>query len=589
MVRNAKIFLGILTITLGLLAQGPVQPLNRPGQPGQPTQPPPTGTLIGTVVEKGSKVPLERVVVEIVGSTGTQQQTASNSDGKFSLPLPPGTYRLTYRRQGDSGNIGIPMVKVVSVPLGEAKVDMEIPPTGELSGRVLDSRGEPVPGARVTALLRTYEIWSTKALYQNTPMSAQANDQGEYRITDVPDGIAFYLYAEQVSPQGPEPVATAAADPALRRPINASSFYPSSIDPSGGQAVTLSEGERKENLNIRMVRSQSYCVEDTVMPGPAQPNMRYNIQVDVTTVGGGIFNDIGSYRQGRVILLSPEGKARVCGLWPGTYRFSVQPQNRGAGRGGDGPQAANATPPPIFFGSGEFTVIDKDLTKLTVKGSNMFDTQGEIVVDGPPPTPPLTSRVRVVMVALTPTANPTNTDSAIPGKFVLKNRNIDRYFLRIQGLPNGWYIKNVMYGNEDLNLRVNRFILDKPDVPLKVVLGQNGAKLRVKVTDDKGQPVMGKRVIVVRTGLNEPPKLVGQMLTSYSDEAGECSTWTLVIEPPRPVLAPGDYYVLATDMPYNQTADVMEQIHRALQASATKVTLQPGGSTEISIKPVVLR
>jgi hypothetical protein len=79
------------------------------------------------------------------------------------------------------------------------------------------------------------------------------------------------------------------------------------------------------------------------------------------------------------------------------------------------------------------------------------------------------------------------------------------------------------------------------------------------------------------------------MLTSYSDSNGECATWTLVIEPPRPFLAPGDYYILATDMPYNQTADVLDQIFRALQQSGTRVNLTPGGATEVSIKPVVLR
>jgi hypothetical protein len=311
--------------------------------------------------------------------------------------------------------------------------------------------------------------------------------------------------------------------------------------------------------------------------------MRYSIQVDVLSVGGGIFNDIGSYRSGRRVSLDPQGRARVCGLWPGAYRFTIQPQNRVAPRGGTDP------PPDVFFGSGEFTVTDRDLTRLDVKGANVFDALGEVVIDGVAPPTPVQNRLRVNMVALTPTGTATTAESAIPGTFVLRNRNIDRYFLRFQGYPTGWYVKNVMYDNDDLNLRVNRFILDKPGSTIRVVLGQNGAQLKVRVVNDKGEPVMGKRVIVVRSGLDEPQRLVGQMLTSYSDSAGECAAWTLVIEPPRLFLAPGDYRGLATDMPYNQTAVVLDRIFAALQQSGTKVSLTAGGNTEISIQPVELR
>jgi hypothetical protein len=438
-----------------------------------------------------------------------------------------------------------------------------------------------VPNTRVTLLLRTYEVWSSKAIYQHTPLAAVANDIGEFRITEVPDGIAFYLYTESVT-QGVTPFAPA-TDPAVRRPVNASTFYPSSIEPLGAQAITLAEGESREGVDIRMVRSQSYCVEDVVTPAPPSSNMRYSILVDDLFARPGVFNDLGSQRSGRRTFLDPEGRAVVCGLWPGTYRFTIQPQNRNAQRDEGG------APPDIFFGSGEFTITDKDLTKLAVRGSNMFDAPGEVVIDGVAPLTPVQNRLQISMIALAVPATGTAADSAIPGTFVLRNRNIGRYFLRFQGLPSGWYVKNVMYDNEDLNLRVNRFILDKPTSTIRVVLGQNGAKLKVRVVNDKGEPVMGKRVIVVRSGLDEPPQLVGQMLTSYSDSAGECSIWTLVIEPARPFLAPGDYRVLATDMPYNQTADVLDQIFMALQQSGTTVRLTEGGNTEVSIKPVELR
>jgi hypothetical protein len=101
--------------------------------------------------------------------------------------------------------------------------------------------------------------------------------------------------------------------------------------------------------------------------------------------------------------------------------------------------------------------------------------------------------------------------------------------------------------------------------------------------------VAGSRVIIARSGLPTPQRLAGQLWLSYSDERGECSSFTLVNEPPRAVLAPGEYVVLATEMPYNQTADVLDQVWRAIQNNGTRVVLKPNTTTEVSTKPVVLR
>jgi hypothetical protein len=46
---------------------------------------------------------------------------------------------------------------------------------------------------------------------------------------------------------------------------------------------------------------------------------------------------------------------------------------------------------------------------------------------------------------------------------------------------------------------------------------------------------------------------------------------------------------LAADLPYNKTADAYDQIWRVLQSDGTKVKLEASQTTDIAVKPVILR
>ncbi|MEP7352719.1 MAG: hypothetical protein ABI824_05760, partial [Acidobacteriota bacterium] len=326
----------------------------------------------------------------MVGPTGGQFQSSSDPDGKFQIKVPPGGYQITTRLVGQSGYIGVPTVSVVSVRVDEeTKTEIQLPKAAELSGRVLDARGEPVQGARVTLLLRSYEVWSTNLVYVDTPFRAQTNDLGEYSFEGIPTDVAFHAFAEIVTPGKAEELARNAADPALRRPILAGTFYPESLDPGGAQSFTLSEGERRERLDIRMAQTKSFCVEGALLP--AQTDVPHTIDVDLNAVVSGVFNGYGSFRSGRIIAMDKEGKARVCGLWPGVYRFSVQPQSRRQQMG-------------EYYGRGEFIITDKDLTNLTARIGANFDWDGEITLEGQAPAKPLDRPMTVGFSNITPSS-----------------------------------------------------------------------------------------------------------------------------------------------------------------------------------------
>lgn len=555
------------------VAAGPAVAAGPPA-PAKPIGP--QGTISGLVVQKGSKAPIEGAQLLLVGPNGSQSASRSDPEGKFQLKVPPGGHQITVRRVGQTGYIGVPVVKVVTVRENEeTKAEIELPKAAELSGRVLDTRGEPVQGARVTLLMRSYEVWSSNLVYINTPFGAQTNDLGEYSFEGIPTDIAFHIFSEIVTPGTAEALSTNAADPSLRRPILAGTFYPQALDPGGAQSITLGEGERREGVDIRMVQTKSYCAEDVLVPTPLA-EAPHTINIDLTSIVSGVFNGYGSFRTGRVVSLDKDGRARVCGLWPGSYRFTVQPQSRGRGMN-------------EYYGYGQFIVTDKDLNSLPAKVGPTFNWEGEVNLTGAIPAKPVEQLMMVGFTNITPTSLAIGVQTDIPGKFTLQNVHFDRELFTVRNLPDGWYLKSAMYGDQDLTLTSGRFMLDKPDIPVKVTVGSDGSRIKVKVTDGQGEPVAGRRVNLIPANLISAQQLMARLWSCYSDDKGECAVFSLPNETPRPVLPPGEYTVLAAEIPYNQSADVFDRLWSMIQTKGTKVKLPPGSTGEVSIKQEVLR
>jgi hypothetical protein len=241
-----------------------------------------------------------------------------------------------------------------------------------------------------------------------------------------------------------------------------------------------------------------------------------------------------------------------------------------------------------YYGGGEFMVSDQDLTSLPAKVGPNFDWDGEVVIDGAAPAQPIEKRMMVGFTNITPTSLGMGVQTTIPGKFTLPNLHFDRELLRFANLPDGWYVKSAMWGNVDLTDKGGRFMLDKTEPPLRVTLASDGGRIRVKVMDGD-KPVVGRRVNLVPGGLTAAQQLTARLWSCYSDDKGECSVFSLPNEPPKSVFAPGEYMVLAAEIPYNQGADVLDQIWQTLQTVGSKVMVPPGSTGEATIKPVVLR
>ncbi|PYS05540.1 MAG: hypothetical protein DMG17_33910 [Acidobacteria bacterium] len=170
-----------------------------------------TASVEGVVARLGTGEPLPRATVTLSNDRYPSQvlSTTTDASGRFSfLNVPPGEYRLQASRQGPyipaeygqrkPGERGTP----ITIQPGQkiTEIRLELAPTGSISGRILDSDGEPLGRVEVQALQSLYQDGHRDLYPVQTVMT---NDLGEYRLRLLLPG-RYYIRARVVNPQQAE-------------------------------------------------------------------------------------------------------------------------------------------------------------------------------------------------------------------------------------------------------------------------------------------------------------------------------------------------------------------------------------------------
>jgi len=174
--------------------------------------PPGTATIDGIVTILGTTDPIAGAAVEIrktdCGKTGGESMSAtSGPDGKFSFKhVRAGSWCIGAAKAGGafspvefqqrgykSRGLAIPIADNQQIQ----DIKLMMPRTGNISGRVFDSDGEPMGHARVQAMEAFYES-GQRRLY--TLNAVQSNDLGEFSIFWLPPG-EYYVSAVPEDPQ----------------------------------------------------------------------------------------------------------------------------------------------------------------------------------------------------------------------------------------------------------------------------------------------------------------------------------------------------------------------------------------------------
>ena len=539
---------------------------------------PPQGIISGTVIDAGSGEPLENVNIEVRQVPAGQNRFLNTAaDGTFKAPpLPKGRYRVRATRAGVVGPVGKPILQYVNLnDGGHPSLSFALDPLAEISGRVLDVNREPIPNVHVYLLLPRYQRGTTERVETVTHIEAYTDDLGKYLLEGVEPDRNFLIFAEKQRGNALPGIAKTPRDPALRRPVDHASFYPSSIAPDGAQPVKLRSGERRENVDIVLARSPSFCIEGQATPGEAYAPA--SLMLDIGTPESGDYNDRVNFYNFPRYDVTPDGRVRICDLAPTTYSFYVEPVRN--------QQIPEGLSP--FYGEGTFTIVDQDLPSLPVVELKPTDLLVEAVFDPPMEVPEGAMPPRMNAGFASDRGN-RGQSIPIPGEVLYPQMPLGPYTMVLTNIPGGAYLKETIYREKPIALQHLDHTTGVQDPPvLQIVLGRDGGTVTVHVQDRDG-PVPNQPVLLIPTWITHPGEIFSYATECLSEDDGTCNAFRFRLSSALPApVRPGEYYVVATELPYSASAEDIDRVWNSLQRF-DKILVPPNGMVDITVKPATL-
>lgn len=227
------------------------------------------GAIRGHVLQSKSGEPVTKALVIL--KRGQEPGTGASTDpsGAFRFDnLEPGAYTLSTERTGfvlaaESER------SVVNVKPGpeESEVTLKMIRTGAISGRVLDSEGEPVTGASV-------QVAPINRKKDGIPsFGATTDDRGEYRAYNIPPGmyhiaVSYEPPFQQRQVRMQRPAAQSNNPPQETYTLT---YYPAVLDAKQAQTITVEAGADLHGLDVRMLSAQGVTVRGVVSAAGGAP------------------------------------------------------------------------------------------------------------------------------------------------------------------------------------------------------------------------------------------------------------------------------------------------------------------------------
>jgi hypothetical protein len=397
---------------------------------------------------------------------------------------------------------------------------------------------------------------------------AETDDQGAYKVDRfVRPGVRYAILAKPAA-WDLSAVSDVPADPEMRRAVPIPTYYPRSPSIDGAERLVLRSGEVREDVDIRVLTSPSYCMEGVLRLGgrPAETYFR----IEEQDVSFGLRGDGGFYGRMAAGTTAPDGRMRVCALQPGEFKITASSPLKTSGE--------------FFYGTASVAITREDVRNISVPTSPMLPVSGEVVWDGVPPDKPVESQVRISLNSLYRAAWPPELErlrvtASVPGEFSFKGLLMDDYQHSVTGLPPGTYVKDITYGGISIRHDALRLGSSIGEARLRIVVAHDAAVLDVRVSDEDANPVVGAHVFLMPASAVTEASLAETIVTGDADQRGLYTSGAV---------APGKYYVLAgaevTDL---RAPENIGKLWRA-RPKAVEVELASHRTVHVTLRPTVL-
>jgi len=482
-------------------------PNNPPAAQANPTKPEDLCGIEGQVSNAATGAPVKKAELRLsrvnlnpnTASLQTSYSTTADVAGKFAMTdIEPGKYRLSVSRNGfvntsyGARGPNRPGTTLTLDPGQHLKeVNFKLTPHGVVSGRIVDEDGDPV--ARVSVQAQSYRRFDGRKQLVPTGM-ASTNDLGEYRIFGLAPG-RYYLSATYNQ---------MAWEPTLDRSAKAPpeegyvpTYYPGGIDLAAAAPVEVTAGADIRGMNITLSKTRTVSLRGHVNnPGGG----KQNVTIMLTPRDEAVWVSM----VGRQRITDPQGNFEMRGVRPGAYTLTAQSFDGGRSL------AAHLA---LDVGSNNMEGI-----ALTLSAG--MELPGVIKAEGPQGIDLTDIHISLQPHDLNamrfgPTPNDHVKDD---GSFTLTQVSQERYDVYVRGLPDGYYIKSVRAGDEEVR-DSGLDMTSGPAASLTVTIAPGAGQIDGSVQNDQQQPAAGALVVLIPDDVKRRERR-DSYHTSTSDQYG---------------------------------------------------------------------
>jgi hypothetical protein len=442
----------------------------------------------------------------------------TDREGKFVIPdLDAGSYRLTiagggYVRQEYGQRVFPGQGSLITLAAGQVLKDivMKLTLTGNVSGRLLDTSGQPAVGVPVQLLKSSYSPTGQKSF--QSAGSTRTNDRGEYRLYWVTPGRYFLSAGSSPGPSGsPFSIGGTPVSPNDPSENYVFTFYPGVTDIATATSLDVTSGN-ETGVDFLIAKQQSFLIRGRVVDAATnQPPASINVALSYSSIGGG-----GGTFSMNTPYVPATGAFEVRDVVPGSYTLQV------------GSQSTVARLP--------LTVMN-NIDGLAVVLIGTFSVAGHVAIDGKLDYSGV-DRVRVQLRAANSAtlSSPGTTAVALDGTFRFDNVAAGEYRVGITpatGAPD-YFVKDARFDRNDvLNQPLVLSSSTQGGSSLEIVISPNAGQVEGAVSDEKLQPMAGVQVVAIPDRYRDRPELFKAATT---DQTGHFAIRGI---------PPGDYRLFA--------------------------------------------
>ncbi len=443
-------------------------------KPDVVNQPPEMATLEGQVLGAGGK-PLAKATVRLnpTATPGRAQNmiavtTVTDSNGHFVFEqAQPGRYNVRAEHLGYVSGL----LAMVQPTPGQRMADLKIEliPMAVISGKVVDTDGDPMESVEVRSFVFRY---SDGQRFESQLGVVRTDDRGEFRLTGVSPGRVRLSFAppehSSFGSIGEDPQPRSGARTNRGEDGYVATYYPGVPDADSALPISVAAGQDVAGLKITMRKVPVFHVRGKVTGAPAYSSRK-----------------IGDWEQGigmPFAVIGKDGSFDLAGMRPGLHTLIVT---------SDGADMGMIAVVPV-------TVSTEDV-ETTIDIAPPGNLTGSVKLEGTPPPDFSLPSIKVTLNNTAWISYAKDGTTGADGSFTIENLRPRKYTMQIRGLPANGYLKSATLGGRGRMCSAS--ILDLSGgvngAPLEITVSTAGAKIAGVVTTEDGEQIAGTRLVLV--------------------------------------------------------------------------------------------